>query len=384
MLTPFNIITAPIILVGGVLIVIRFWKGIGYVSNLSQEFPWGIWIGFDVVTGVAFAAGAYVLTFVVDILKFKKYEPVLRATVLNGLLAYVFYSGALLIDIGRPWNIVNPIIGNKFGFSSVMFLVAWHFLLYMICEFLEFAPAIAEWLGWWKLRKFLHAITAGAVILGITLSTLHQAGLGSLFLLARNKIHPLWYSQHIPMLFFVSSIFAGLSIVIIESSLTHRIFAHRLPKGNHGGHDEIVLGLSKGAAGTMLAYFFLKIVEIVHGQNIHLLSTPMGQWYLLEVLGFVLFPAFLFLSAIKRRSVKMAQFAAVLTALGIMLNRLNISIIAFKWDSPNHYYPSWHEVVITGAIISIELWAFRWIVNRMPVLDERHDPQEVKMNNRRH
>ena len=211
--TPFNIISLPIMLLGLVLIVIRFWKGIGAVTNLSQEIPWGLWIGFDVVTGVAFAGGAYVLTFMVYILNMHKYHSIVRITVLNGFLAYVFYAGALLLDLGRPWNVINPIIGNNFGTSSVLFLVAWHFLLYMLAQLIEFSPAVAEWLGAKRARKILSGMTIGAVIFGITLSTLHQSGLGALYLMAKDKIHPLWYNEFIPILFFVSSIFAGLSMV---------------------------------------------------------------------------------------------------------------------------------------------------------------------------
>ena len=197
-LTPFNIISLPIMLLGLVLIVIRFWKGIGSITNLTQEVPWGLWIGFDVVTGVAFAGGAYVVTFMVYILNVKKYHTIVRVTVLNGFLAYVFYAGALLLDLGRPWNVINPIIGNSFGTSSVLFLVAWHFLLYMVAELIEFSPAIAEWLGAKRARKILSGMTLAAVIFGITLSTLHQSGLGALFLMAKDKIHPLWYSEFIP------------------------------------------------------------------------------------------------------------------------------------------------------------------------------------------
>ena len=113
--TPFNIISLPIMILGLVLIVIRFWKGIGSITNLTQDVPWGLWIGFDVVTGVAFAGGAYVLTFMVYILNMHKYHSIVRVTVLNGFLAYVFYAGALLLDLGRPWNVINPIIGNSFG-----------------------------------------------------------------------------------------------------------------------------------------------------------------------------------------------------------------------------------------------------------------------------
>ena len=155
LLTPFNVISIPIILLGAVLLVIRFTQGLGSVTNLTQDYPWGLWIGFDVVTGVAFAGGAYVITFMVYVLRLEKYHPIVRVTVLNGFLAYVFYAGALLLDLGRPWNVINPIIGNSFGVSSVLFLVAWHFMLYMIAEFIEFSPAIAEWLGWKRVRKIL-------------------------------------------------------------------------------------------------------------------------------------------------------------------------------------------------------------------------------------
>ncbi len=207
--TPFNVISLPIMLLGFALIGIRFAEGIGAVTNLTQDVPWGLWIGFDVVTGVAFAGGAYVLTFMVYILNMKKYHSIVRVTVLNGFLAYVFYAGALLLDLGRPWNVINPIIGNSFGTSSVLFLVAWHFLLYMIAELIEFSPAIAEWLGAKRIRKVLSGMTIAAVIFGITLSTLHQSGLGALYLMAKEKIHPLWYAEFIPILFLISSVFAG-------------------------------------------------------------------------------------------------------------------------------------------------------------------------------
>jgi len=376
MMTPFNVITGIIIAVGIVLIAIRFYKGLGSVTNLSQDYPWGIWIGFDVITGVAFAGGAYVLTFVVHILKFEKYEPIVRATVLNGFLAYVFYAGALLLDLGRPWNVVNPIIGNSFGLSSVLFLVAWHFLLYMICEFLEFSPAVAEWLHWKKARKIVQGLTTGAVIFGITLSTLHQSGLGALFLLAPSKIHPLWYSGNIPVLFFVSSIFAGLSMVIIESTFTHKVFHDRMDAKHRASHDEILLGLAKGCVGALFAYLFLKAIDLVHGHHWDLLATPMGYWYLFEVFGFVVLPIILFVKALKMRSVKLVQFTAFLTAIGIIINRLNFSVIAFKWYAPVRYYPSWAEIWVTLAVISMELWVFRWVVNRMNVFSEYREEKE--------
>jgi Ni/Fe-hydrogenase subunit HybB-like protein len=369
-LTPFNVISAIILVVGAVILTIRFTKGLGAVANFSQDYPWGLWVSFNVITGVAFAGGAYVLTFMVYILKVKKYHPIVRVTVLNGFLAYVFYAGALVLDLGRPWKVINPIIGNSFGVSSVMFLVAWHFMLYMLAEFIEFSPAVAEWLGWKKIRKIMGTLTLGVVIFGITLSTLHQSGLGALFLMAKSKIHPLWYSEFIPILFFISSIFAGLSVVILERSISNKVFRHQLSPEHYLSHDNILLGLSKICAGTMFVYLFLKILVFVHGQHYSLLNTPMGYWFLTEVIGFVLIPGILFTQSVKTRNILFIKIGAVMTIIGIILNRLNTSMIAFNWEVPVKYFPSWMEIEVTLAVIIAEILVFRWIVNRMPILSE--------------
>jgi Ni/Fe-hydrogenase subunit HybB-like protein len=370
--TPFNVITLPIILLGLVLIVIRLAKGLGSVTNLSQEFPWGIWIGFDVMVGVAFAGGAYILTFVVYILRSEKYHPVVRATVLNGFLAYVFYAGAIFLDLGRWWNIINPIFGNKFGVNSVLFLVSWHFLLYMISLFIEFSPAVAEWLGFRRLRKILASLTLGAVVFGIALSTLHQSGLGALLMMAKDKIHPLWYTEFIPVFFFVSSIFAGLSMVIFEGTISHRVFADQIDHEHQESYNSILIGLGKACAGALFVYFFMKILLLIHGKQWALLATPMGTWYLIELVGLVLLPCFLFLHGVRYQNVTVIRMAAILSMLGIIVNRLNYTVIAYKWYVPlsQRYIPSWGEITITLAIILTEVWVFRWIANRMPVFRE--------------
>jgi len=378
--TPFNIISVPVIIAGLIIIVIRFWKGLGSVTNLTQDVPWGLWIGFDVVTGVAFAGGAYVITFMVYILNMKKYKSIVRVTVLNGFLAYVFYAGALLLDLGRPWNVVNPIIGNNFGTNSVLFLVAWHFLLYMIAQLIEFSPAIAEWLGARRARKILAGMTIGAVIFGITLSMLHQSGLGALYLMAKEKIHPLWYSEFIPVMFFVSSIFAGLSMVIFEGSISHKVFFNQISEKNHHAQKNIVIGLSRICAGAMFAYFFLNILVFIHQKNWQYLNTGMGYWYLLEMIGFVLVPMVIFYQSYRNNNILMIRVASILTMLGIILNRLNVTVIGFKWDMPVRYIPTWMELVVTLTVIFVEIWIFRWVINRMPVL--RDAPSWAKENSK--
>ncbi|MCX8021592.1 MAG: polysulfide reductase NrfD [Syntrophorhabdaceae bacterium] len=370
--TVFNVVTLPIIIAGAFLIFYRIFYGLGATTNLSQSFPWGIWIGFDVMTGVAFAGGAYVLTFVVYILNAKKYHLIIRATVLNGFLAYVFYAGAIFLDLGRWWNILNPLIGNHFGVNSVLFLVAWHFLLYMIAEFIEFSPVIAEWLNLQKAKKVLSALTVGTVIFGITLSTLHQSGLGALVMMAKPNIHPLWYTEFIPILFFVSSIFAGLSMVIVESSISHKVFSEQLNEEHKKEVDDIILSLSRACAGALFGYFFLKLLVFIHGKHWVYIFSGMGLWYMVEVIGFVLFPCFLFLNGGRYRNLKVVRVAAVLSMVGIIINRFNYVFIAYKWYLPlsERYFPSISEIVITLAIVFAEIWVFRWIVNRMPVLRE--------------
>jgi Ni/Fe-hydrogenase subunit HybB-like protein len=293
-----------------------------------------------------------------------------RVVILNGFLAYVFYAGALLLDLGRPWNVINPIIGYSFGVGSVLFLVAWHFMLYMTAELIEFSPAIAEWLGWKRARKILGSLTIGAVVFGITLSTLHQSGLGALYLMAKGKIHPLWYSEFIPILFLISSVFAGLSMVILEGTVSRKVFSAKISSEHHLSHEGIVLGLSKVCAGTMFVYLFLKALVFLHGQQWPYLAGGWGLWYLTEMVGFVLVPFILFTLAVRNRSEAYARIAAIFALVGIVLNRLNVSVIAFKWYESVRYYPTWMEIVVTMAVIAAEIWVFRWVVNRMPVLND--------------
>lgn len=367
-LTPFNVITLLLMAMTAVILTVRFAKGLGSVTNLDQRFPWGLWIGFDVITGVALAGGAYVITFLVYILRLEQYRPIVRVTVLNAFLAYVFYAGALLLDLGRPWNVINPIIGNSFGLSSVLFLVAWHFLLYMTATLLEFSPAIAEWLGWRRAHRILEGLTIGAVIFGITLSTLHQSGLGALYLMAEPKVHPLWYSELIPVLFFISSIFAGLCMVIFEGSISQRVFFTRVSPALHRAHDDIVIGLGRIATGVMFVYLFLEGFTFLHGQQWANLRGVYGAWYLLEIIGFVAVPMVVLAHGVAKRRFELIRYAAVAALIGVVLNRLNISVIAFRWNEAAHYLPSWMEFVVTGGVISAELWVFRWIVQHLPVL----------------
>lgn len=367
--SPFDLAAGLILLVGLPVIAYRFTYGLGVATNLSQTNPWGLWIGLDVLCGVALAAGGYTLASSVYLFGLREYYPVLRAAILTGFLGYFFVVVGLLVDLGRPWRIPYPVI-YSYGVTSVMFLVAWHVFLYLTVQFLEFCPAILEWLGWRHVRRWAMKLTIGATVFGVILSTLHQSALGALFLMAPTRLHPLWYSPFIPIYFFISSIVVGLSMVIVESTLSHKIFRDQIDPRRHVDLEVITLGLGKAASVVLFTYFFLKLLGLADGGHWDLLSTPLGHWFLLELLVFVLLPSFLFAHGVRERSVRLVRATAVLTVVGIIINRLNVAIIAFNWDVPDRYVPSGMEVITSITIITLGVLTFRWIVNRMPVLHE--------------
>jgi Ni/Fe-hydrogenase subunit HybB-like protein len=371
-LTPFNVVAVLILCVGAPITVKRFTEGLAATTNLTDDTPWGLWIGFDVLCGVALAAGGFVIASAVHLFGLRDYRPLLRPAILTGFLGYFFVVVGLCFDLGRPWRLPYPMLVS-FGVTSVMFLVGWHVALYLTVQFLEFCPAIFEWRRWRTLRKWAAWLTVGATVFGVVLSTLHQSALGALFLLAPGKVHPLWYSPYIPVLFFVSAVAAGLSMIVFESMLSHRIFRAQLVDHDPAHMDRLVLGLGRGAAVVLFTYFGLKWIALAHGQHWDLLLTPWGWWWLLEVLGFVLLPCLLYAHAVRIGSAGLVRGASVITILGIVLNRLNVSLITFRWDQPERYVPHWMEVAVTITIVTVGLLTFRWIVNRMPVLHDHPD-----------
>jgi Ni/Fe-hydrogenase subunit HybB-like protein len=376
LVTPSNIVAALILLVGVPVIAYRYIYGLGAVTGSSQTNPWGLWIGLNVLSGVALAAGGYTLGSTVYLFGLKEYYPVLRPAILTGFLGYFFVVVGLLVDLGQPWRIPYPVI-YSYGVTSVMFLVAWHVFLYLTVQFLEFCPAILEWLGWRNVHRWATKLTIGATVFGVILSTLHQSALGALFLMAPTKLHPLWYSPFIPIYFFVSSIVAGLSVVIVESTLSHKIFRDQIDPRWHVDLDALTLGLGKAASVVLFTYFFLKLLGIADGGHWDLLKTPLGRWFQVELLGLVLLPCFLLAHGVRERNVRLVRGAAVLSVVGIVINRLNVSIIAFNWNVPDRYVPSWMEIVTSITIITLGVLTFRWIVNRMPVLREHPEYRGV-------
>ena len=376
-LTPFNVVAGIIVILGLIVTVLRFTGGLGSVTNLSDYNPWGIWIGFDLLVGVALAAGGFVTSAAVYIFGMKKYHSAVRPAILTGFLGYALVVVALNYDVGRPWRLPYPFIVQQ-GTTSLLFEVAACVALYLTVLFIEFSPAAMEWLGLKRARTIVVRLTLLLTIFGVVLSTLHQSSLGALFLIAPAKLHPLWYSPYLPVFFFVSAIIAGLSMVIFESTLSHRYFAHKMDEAHLKEKDTVALGFGKAASLVLAGYFIVKVIGISVDNNWHLLATHYGLWYLVELLGFVALPCFLYAVGVRDKNIKLIRWTAAWTVLGIIVNRLNISLVAFNWHLPSseRYFPHWMEIVISVFLVTVGIIVFRFIVTRMPILYSHPDYED--------
>lgn len=373
--SPFNIIAGIIIVIGLYITYLRFISGgLGAVTNLSDYNPWGIWIGFDLLTGVALAAGGYVTSAAVYLFGMKKYHSAVRPAILTGFLGYALVVLALHYDVGQPWRLPYPFIMQQ-GTTSLLFEVAACVALYLTVLFIEFSPAAMEWLGLKKARAIVVKLTILLTIFGVVLSTLHQSSLGALFLIAPSKLHPLWYSPYLPVFFFVSSIIAGLSMVIFESSLAHRYYGDKMDETHKKEKDGVTLGFGKAAAWVLAGYFVIKVMGVSHSNGWHLLTTSYGLWFLVELIGFVALPCFLYAVGVRDKNLKLIRWTSALAVLGIVLNRFNICLIAFNWHLPSgeRYFPHWMEIGISVFIVTIGLVVYRFIVSRMPIMYEHPD-----------
>ncbi len=377
-LTPFNVVTGAIILMGIVISILRFTNGLATVTNLTNDNPWGVWIGFDLLVGVALAAGGYVTSAAVYLFGMKKYHSAVRPAILTGFLGYALVVFALHYDVGRPWRLPYPFLVQQ-GTTSLLFEVAACVALYLTVLFLEFVPAALEWLGLKKLRALIVKLTLLLTVFGVVLSTLHQSSLGALFLVAPSKLHPLWYSPYLPVYFFISSIIAGLSMVIFESTLSHHYFSNKMDQVHLNENRGVTLGFGKAASLVLAGYFTIKVMGIAAGNHWHLLGTSYGLWFLAEIIGFVAFPSFFYALGVRNKDVKLIKWTAIWSVIGIVINRLNVSLIAFNWQLPasRRYFPHWMEIAISIFIVTVGIVVFKFIVTRMPVFYEHPEYKDT-------
>ncbi|MBI3932049.1 MAG: Ni/Fe-hydrogenase cytochrome b subunit [Acidobacteria bacterium] len=355
----FYLLTA----VGFVVLVRRYAYGLGAVTNLSDAYPWGLWIGFDVLCGVGLAAGGFTITTVVYVFNAKRFKPIVRPTILTAFLGYVLVIVALLADLGRPWNLWRPIV--LWNPRSVMFEVAWCVMLYTTVLALEFSSLLLEKLRWTRALAVQQAVTLPLVVAGALLSTLHQSSLGSLYLIVPGKLHPLWYTPLLPVLFFLSAIAVGLAMVIVESRLSSRAFGRALEM-------PLVSEVGRVLVAALGVYAVTRVFDLADRGVLGAAFRPTGEagLFWLEFLGGVLLPMGRLAAPRVRANTGALYGAALLTVMGFVVHRLNVSITGFESAQGGRYVPAWSELAITLMLVALGFGVFALAVRHLRVYPE--------------
>jgi Ni/Fe-hydrogenase subunit HybB-like protein len=354
------------IALGVVAAVERYSMGLGATTHLVDTFPWGIWIGFDILVGVGLAAGGFTIAATVYIFNIERFRPILRPTVLTAFLGYLLVMAGLMVDLGRPWAIWHAMV--MWNPHSVMFEVAWCVMLYSTVLALEFSPVVFERFNLQRPLKIVHAITIPLVVLGVVLSTLHQSSLGSLFLIIPGRMHPLWYSNIIPFLFFISCVAAGLSMTIFESFLSSRAFGREVEL-------PLLTELGRVLVVVLALLFTVRIQDLMSRDALQYVfqSTYQSYMFIGEITIGIIIPFFLLLSKRIRTSQKGLFYSAALVMLGFVANRMNTAITSMERWGQRTYIPSWQELFITIALATTGFIAFYFIAKHFPVFTAQHE-----------
>lgn len=346
------------------VIAFRLITGFGMVTNLSDDSPWGLWIAFDVLTGVALAGGGYFTALIVHILHRDKYLSIARSALLTSLFGYLLVMGGLFLDIGQWFNFWRPFV--SWGSSSVLFEVFWCISIYTTIQVLEFGEIITERVGK-KMHSLFKKILPVLMIVGVVFPTIHQSSLGGLFLIAVHKLYPLWWSPFIPVFFLLSSFFVGPAMICVESILAGRAF-------NHKASVPILHGLAKISCYGMLVYFLLKVYDLAERDVVNLvfLNNLEGKLFLLEMILGIIVPMSIVFS--KGGKTRRGLFAyGLLTSGGVVLNRLNIVFVGMSKAGGGVYIPSVWECIVSMGLLAFGCLAYCFVVENFHIFDHNEE-----------
>lgn len=395
---------------GLLLVLYRFATGLGAVTNLSDGYPWGIWIGFDILAGIALAAGGFVLAGTVHLFGGHKYHALARPAILTALLGYLLFIFGLCFDLGRPWNLWRAIY--SWNHESPMFEVAWCVMLYTTVLILEFMPVVLEkyklhkllnlwqifvpWIIMFMLGMFTLAMSASFVwafamvlilliweismrkgwmprdkqmpilliMAGVIFSTMHQSSLGSIFLLAPTKLHILWYTPILPILFLLSAIMVAPAMVTFESLVSEKILKHK-------ARFDLLSDLARWMPYLLGFYLLFKVADLI-GRNAAIQTftiNPQSISWWLEILIGVIVPLILFLTPEIIKTKSGLLWASTLVIVGLVWNRINVAIVGVIVEDWETYYPFWTEIFITIGVVAIGLIVFKWAVENLPIYE---------------
>lgn len=378
-MTPTRYVLIGLSALAVLLMAYRLAFGLGATTNLSDEWPWGLWIGFDVLTGVALAGGGYSTALLVYVLRIEKFNSIARSAMLTSLLGYLLVMVGLFMDIGQWFNFWRPFV--SWGHHSFLFEVFWCVSIYTTIQVLEFGEIATEKVqkGW---HNFFKKIMPVMLIIGIVLPTLHQSSLGALYIIEVGKLYPLWWSMLLPVFFLLSSFFVGPAMVTVESFLGARAHGHR-------PELDVLQSLIKVSGYLMVVYLALKVGDLIYRGTAGLVfkGNLEGNMFLLEMVGGIIIPIIICFTPKLRNSVGGLFTFSVLVVCGVILNRMNVVFTGMADFMGGFYFPSMIEWTVTIGLVSIGILGYLFAVENFRILpDEAHhdaapmvrDKQEVK------
>ncbi|MBD3266504.1 Ni/Fe-hydrogenase cytochrome b subunit, partial [bacterium] len=367
----------------------RFAFGLGAVTNLSDPYPWGIWIAVDVASGVALAAGGFTTATLVYILHRDTFHQILRPALLTAWLGYLFVSIGLLADLGRYYNIWHPMI--HWQGNSVLFEVGICVMTYLTVLTIEFLPILIEGiqhhtsknspLARWltqikphaeKIREKLEKVMPLFIIAGVVLSCMHQSSLGALMLIAPSKLSPLWFTPMLPLLFLASAVAVGFPMVLFESILVAKALK-RKPE------TALLSSLARYIPILLGIYAVLKFGDLLirHPFSSTSWLTVDGVSFLIELLVGIAIPLLLFLYPKTYKSITAMFIGSCMIIFGVVLNRINVFLVGFHPPfADTAYFPAVGEIAITAGLIAAIVFFYRVFICLFPVLPADEAPQQ--------
>ncbi|MGB9233433.1 MAG: NrfD/PsrC family molybdoenzyme membrane anchor subunit [Terriglobales bacterium] len=376
-ITLWRTIVALILAAGCYATYARFALGFHESTHLTDGQPWGLWVGLGTLCGVGISAGGFAIAAAVYLLGFERYRPVVRAAVLLSFLGYLTVVIGMMYELGLPWRIWHPIF--MWNRHSILFEVSWCVMLYTTVLSLEFSPALVERIPWKGLRdtylRWHHELLIGLVMVGAVLSSLHQSFLGGLYLMAKGKLDPLWYSQYLPTLFYLSAVPAGLAATIMAVYLCTRSMNARID-------TRILTEMSQVIAPLLYVYALFRGIDIfTHGN-----AGYLWQWreesllFWLEIGLFVVAPVILLSREKIRTNPQHLYLTCSLVVMGFITNRLNVSVTGFERSSGFYYVPKWTEFALTLATVTVAGVLFHYAVVYLDILPKNQPKKWIVEN----
>lgn len=358
--------------IGGLAILAMLYRlvfGLGSATNLSDEWPWGLWISFDVLIGVALAGGGYSTALLVHILGIKKFSPLVRSALLTSLIGYILVMTGLFMDIGRWFNFWRPFV--SWGYSSVLFEVFWCVSLYTLIQMLEFGEIATEKVVK-PMHKFFKKIMPLLLIVGVLLPTLHQSSLGSLYVIEVGKLYPLWWSLLLPVFFLMSSFFVGPAMVTLETMLGGRAHGHRVDVS-------LLQSLIKVSGYVMLVYLVLRVADLIYrgAAGLAFAGNLEGNMFLLEMVVGIIIPLIIcFTPKLRNSNGGLVAFGVSVVA-GVILNRANVVFTGMSGFMGGSYFPSIIEWIVSIGLVALGILVYLFIVENFNILPKQEQQQKA-------